>query len=85
MICMQVKHFCLICNLQQKFMEKILQLFYEMEINSITNDIHKGLTHCSNEALTLEICYSMYTMWLQEKKLASGNTSDFPTLGWILN
>lgn len=39
MIYMQVKGFCLICNLQQKLMEKMLQLFYEMDINSIINDI----------------------------------------------
>jgi len=32
MIYMQVKGFCLICNLQQKLMEKMLQLFYEMDI-----------------------------------------------------
>lgn len=67
MIYMQVKGFCLICSLQQKLMEKMLQLFYEMDINSIINDIYRGLNHCSNEALTPEICYSNYTVCLQEK------------------
>lgn len=52
MMYMQVKGFCLICNLQQKLMEKILQLFYEIDINDIINDIYKGLNPCSNEALT---------------------------------
>ena len=85
MIDTQVKGFCLICNLQQKLMEKMLQLFYEMDINSIINDIYKGLNHCSNEALTWEICYSKYTIWLQEKKLVSGYKSDFPTSGWLLD
>ena len=47
--------------------------------------LYKGMNHCSNEALTLEICYSKYTVWLQEKQLASGNKSDLQTLGWLLD